>query len=152
MEQPLETGIVGQIVQEESGKVRHNVHGPLPDTFAQLQSSHQWHDESAMEDLLDKGLIRSIGISNFSYRQTVEAVQAMKRHVVSSTQMSYSLAHRDIEKEILPYCKKENIAVIAYFPLGHGKLAKESSGVNEIIAKRSNHLKPSQVALSLPIQ
>ncbi len=102
----------------------------------------------AMEDLLDKGLIRSIGISNFSYRQTVEAVQAMKRHVVSSTQMSYSLAHRDIEKEILPYCKKENIAVIAYFPLGHGKLAKESSGVNEIIAKRSNHLKPSQVALS----
>jgi diketogulonate reductase-like aldo/keto reductase len=102
----------------------------------------------AMEDLLDKGLIRSIRISNFSYRQTVEAVQAMKRHEVSSTQMSYSLVHRDIAREILPYCEKEKIAVIAYFPLGHGKLAKNSSGINEIIAKRTNHLKPSQVALS----
>jgi len=102
----------------------------------------------AMEDLLDKGLIRSIGISNFSFRQTVEAVQAMKRHEISSTQMSYSLAHREIEREILPYCEKEKIAVIAYFPLGHGKLAKDSSGVSEIITKRSNHLKPSQVALS----
>jgi diketogulonate reductase-like aldo/keto reductase len=71
----------------------------------------------AMEDLLDKGLIRSIGISNFSYGQTVEAVQAMKRHEISSTQMSYSLVHRDIEREILPYCEKEKIAVIAYFPL-----------------------------------
>jgi len=102
----------------------------------------------AMEDLLEKGLIRSIGISNFSFKQTVEAVQAMKRHEVSSTQMSYSLAHRDIEREILPYCEKEKIAVIAYFPLGHGKLAKDSPGVSEIITKRSNHLKPSQVALS----
>jgi len=102
----------------------------------------------AMEDLLDKGLIRSIGISNFSYGQTVEAVQAMKKHEVSSTQMSYSLAHRDVEREILPYCEKEKIAVIAYFPLGHGKLAKDSSGLSEIIAKRSGNLKPSQVALS----
>jgi diketogulonate reductase-like aldo/keto reductase len=101
----------------------------------------------AMEDLVDKGLIRSIGISNFSYKQTVEAVQAMKKHEVSSTQMNYSLAHRNIEKDILPYCEKEKMAVIAYYPLGHGKLAKGSSGIDEIIAKRSNQLKPSQVAL-----
>jgi diketogulonate reductase-like aldo/keto reductase len=40
------------------------------------------------EDLLDQGLIRSIRISNFSYKQTVDAVHAMKRHEAAQRLLS----------------------------------------------------------------
>lgn len=102
---------------------------------------------SAMEDLVEKGLIHSIGISNFSYSQLVEAVEATSKHEIASVQLNYNLAHRDVEKEILPYCEKERISLIAYFPLGHGKLARDSRGINEIVSKRSSKVSPSQVAL-----
>lgn len=103
---------------------------------------------NTMEDLVDKGLIRAIGISNFSYKQMLEAEESMKRHEISSTQLNYSLARRDLEKEILPHCEKERISVVAYFPLGHGKLSHSSTAFNEIISKRSGKLQPSQIALS----
>ena len=77
---------------------------------------------SAMEEMVDKGLIRYIGVSNFSLKQMIEANGALKKHRLASTQMPYHLADRRMEKETLPYCRKENIALLAYFPLGHGKL------------------------------
>jgi diketogulonate reductase-like aldo/keto reductase len=103
----------------------------------------------AMEKLLNDGLIRAIGISNFSMKQMQDAEAALKKAEISSTQMSYSLAHREIEKGILPHCEKENIAVIAYFPLGHGKLAGEFKGYSDVTSNvESKKWIPSQVALS----
>jgi diketogulonate reductase-like aldo/keto reductase len=78
---------------------------------------------AAMEEMVDKGLVRYIGVSNFSLPQMVEANAALKNHRLASTQMPYHLADRRMQKEILPYCRKEGMALLAYFPLGHGKLA-----------------------------
>ncbi len=92
---------------------------------------------SAMEKLVDRGLIRSIGVSNFSYNQMLEAESALKKHRLSSTQMNYNMLHRDVEREILPHCEKEKISMIAYYPLGHGKLAKKSyDAIEKICADR----------------
>lgn len=102
----------------------------------------------AMEDLVEKGLIRSIGISNFSHAQLVEAVGAMKKHEISSVQLNYNLAHREVEKEILPYCEREKIALIAYYPLGHGKLSRNPKGISEVVSSRSSKISATQVALS----
>lgn len=92
----------------------------------------------ALEKLVDEGLIRAIGISNFSYTQMLEAEEALKRQELSSTQMNYNMLHRDVEKEILPHCEKEKIAMIPYFPLAHGKLAGGGAGspIEEIASKR----------------
>jgi diketogulonate reductase-like aldo/keto reductase len=76
----------------------------------------------AMEEMVDRGLTRFIGISNFSVKQTVAASKAMKKYRIASIQMPYNLEDRRVEREILPLCKRENIAFLAYFPLGHGKL------------------------------
>jgi diketogulonate reductase-like aldo/keto reductase len=102
----------------------------------------------AMEKLVEDGLIRNIGVSNFSYTQMLEAESVLKKHNLSSTQMNYNMLHRDIEKEIIPHCEKEKIAMIAYFPLGHGKLARGSSNhaVDEICAKRK--ISYAQLALA----
>jgi diketogulonate reductase-like aldo/keto reductase len=100
---------------------------------------------SAMEEMVDMGLIRFIGVSNFSLKQMVDANGALRKYRLASTQMPYHLGDRRIEKEILPYCKKENIAVLAYFPLGHGSLV--SSELLADIGKGYGKTAP-QVALN----
>lgn len=99
----------------------------------------------ALEKLLDEGLVRAIGVSNFSYGQMIEAEHALKRHELSSTQMHYNVLHKDVEKEILPHCEKQKIAMIPYYPLAHGKLAGERGGIEKIA---SNH-KVSNSAVAL---
>lgn len=75
-----------------------------------------------MEEMVDKGLVKYIGVSNFSLKQMVEANGVLKKYRLASNQMPYHLADRRMEKEILPYCRREGIALLAYIPLGHGKL------------------------------
>ena len=74
----------------------------------------------AMEKLVRDGAIRNIGVSNFSVEQMEEAQEAMSREKIVSNQVEYSLLDRGVETEIIPYCSRENITVIAYSPLAQG--------------------------------
>jgi diketogulonate reductase-like aldo/keto reductase len=116
----------------------YQVHQPSP--FVPIRETM-----SAMEEMVDGGLIRYIGVSNFSLKQMVEANDSLKKYRLASTQMPYNLADREMEKEILPYCRKEDMALLAYFPLGHGRLA--SSGVLSSIGQKYGKTAP-QVALN----
>jgi diketogulonate reductase-like aldo/keto reductase len=98
-----------------------------------------------MEELLDQGKIRGIGVSNFSLKQMINANSSLRKVKVAAIQMEYSLVHRDIEKDILPYCRENGIAVLAYRPLGHGKLAMEQSRLKKLCEKYSKT--PAQIAL-----
>jgi len=80
----------------------------------------------AMEKLVNQGKIKYIGVSNFTLEQMKLAMQSTSKYEVVSNQVDYSLANRRIEKDLLPYCEREGIAVIAYYPLAHGKLTKNS--------------------------
>jgi len=100
----------------------------------------------AMEELLAQGKIMSVGVSNFSLQQLVEANAALKKSRLASNQMSYSLLDRSIERGILPYCEREGIAVMAYYPLAHGRLPSGERRLEEFARRRSKT--PSQVALN----
>jgi diketogulonate reductase-like aldo/keto reductase len=76
----------------------------------------------AMEELVARGKIRYIGVSNFSVAQVLEAREALPRSEIASNQVRYSLTHRSIESELLPFCEREKLTVIAYSPLDTGKL------------------------------
>jgi diketogulonate reductase-like aldo/keto reductase len=78
----------------------------------------------AMEELVSHGKIRYIGISNFSVTQTLKAREALPRSEIVSNQLRYSLTHRSIEAELLPFCEKEKLTVIAYQPLDSGRLPR----------------------------
>jgi diketogulonate reductase-like aldo/keto reductase len=116
----------------------YQVHQPSP--FVPIRETM-----SAMEDMVDRGLIRYIGVSNFSLKQMIDANGALKKYRLASTQMPYHLADRRMEKEILPYCRKENMALLAYFPLGHGKLS--SGRVLTSVGQKHGKTAP-QVALN----
>jgi diketogulonate reductase-like aldo/keto reductase len=72
----------------------------------------------AMEDLVDAGKVRYIGVSNFSLEQLARAQAAMRRHPIVSNQVRYNLADRSIESGLLEYCQSQGITILAYSPLG----------------------------------
>ena len=78
--------------------------------------------EEAWETLAQlqrEGKVRYIGVSNYNVEQ-MKKCQAIAP--VSSLQPPYSLISRDYEKEILPFCKENNIGVIVYSPMASGLL------------------------------
>lgn len=77
----------------------------------------------AMEELVDSGRVRHIGVSNFSVRELEEARSVMTRYPIVSNQVHYSLKRRGIERDLLPYCQENQITVLAYTPLASGSLA-----------------------------
>jgi aryl-alcohol dehydrogenase-like predicted oxidoreductase len=74
---------------------------------------------AAMVELRDEGLVRHIGVSNFSAAQ-MRRIQGIAP--VETLQPQYSLIEREIEREVLPYAESEGIGVIVYSPMGSGLL------------------------------
>jgi len=73
----------------------------------------------AMNDLKDQGKIRAIGVSNFNRAQLEEARQHAE---IVSLQPPYSLFWRQVEKETMPFCKENDISILAYSSLAQGIL------------------------------
>ncbi len=104
----------------------------------------------AMEKLVNDGLVKHIGVSNFSVQQMKEARQALSKQQVVSNQVEYSLLERSVESDIVPYCEREEITVIAYSPLAQGKIPRGRSGPFTTLDQVASKLERSrnQVALS----
>lgn len=104
----------------------------------------------AMEKLVDDGKIRHIGVSNFSVEQMKKAQEALKKYDVVSNQVEFSMLAREQEKEVLPYCQKNGITLIAYSPFGHGKFFTGRNRalpvLNELAGKYGKT--PAQIALN----
>jgi aryl-alcohol dehydrogenase-like predicted oxidoreductase len=82
---------------------------------------HGFEDALAeMLKLRDEGKIRWIGVSNFTVEETA---QAQRVAGIVSVQPGYSLLEREIEVDLLPWCRGEGVGVIAYSPLARGLLA-----------------------------
>jgi aryl-alcohol dehydrogenase-like predicted oxidoreductase len=75
---------------------------------------------SALNKLKEQGKIRAIGVSNFSPTQIEEA---SKYGRIDSLQPPYSLFWRQVEKDAMPYCVKNNISILAYSSLAQGLLS-----------------------------
>jgi diketogulonate reductase-like aldo/keto reductase len=74
----------------------------------------------AMEELVDMGKVRFIGVSNFSVPQLKKAQASLRKYKIASNQIRYSLVDRRIEFGLLRYCEVNQITVIAYSPLARG--------------------------------
>ena len=76
----------------------------------------------AFERLVNLGLIKYIGVSNFPPELLESARSCLAREDVVSNQVRYNLIERDAEKEILPYIEQEGLSLIAWSPLAQGAL------------------------------
>lgn len=95
-----------------------------PDPWEQVPLKHTM---KAMEQLYKEGKIRAIGVSNFAVRDLEEARKYLSVTDIVSNQVRYNMLQREIEEEVLPYCKKENITIIAWSPIAQGALTGKYS-------------------------
>lgn len=73
----------------------------------------------ALQELVDEGKIRHVGVSNFD----VEQVDKFARwRAVETLQPPYHLFRRGVEADLLPYAQEHDIGVLVYGPLAHGLL------------------------------
>ncbi len=99
--------------------------------YIDLYQTH-WQDpttpiEETMNELLKlkgEGKIKMIGVSNATTSQMDEYRRVGQ---IDSDQESYSMLDRKKESDNLPYCKKNNIAFLAYSPLARGLLTGKIS-------------------------
>jgi diketogulonate reductase-like aldo/keto reductase len=104
----------------------------------------------AMEKLVDEGMIKFIGVSNFDVEQLREAQNGLVKHRIACNQVLYHLAYRGIERDLLPYCAENGIAIVGYSPFGHGNFPSSHSRGGKVlaeIAKRHNRT-VRQIALN----
>jgi len=108
----------------------------------------------AMEKLVSDGLTRHIGVSNFSVEQMKEAQQSLSHEKIVSNQVEFSLVDRSVEARILPYCQKEGLTLIAYSPLGQGKIPRGRGSSFKVLDEIAAKLDKSrnQVALGWVLQ
>lgn len=95
---------------------------PLAETFA------------AFEDLKAAGKIRHYGVSNFDVDDLDELAAEVPEARCAANQVQYNLSDRGIEWDLYPRCQKDGIAVMAYCPLGQGRLIS-NAGLGAIAQK-----------------
>ena len=72
----------------------------------------------AMEALVAAGKIRFVGVSNFDVDHMRAAMAALTRERLACNQVLYNLATRGIERDLIPTCQQEGIAIVGYTPFG----------------------------------
>jgi aryl-alcohol dehydrogenase-like predicted oxidoreductase len=74
----------------------------------------------ALNELKSAGYIRAIGVSNV----TLEMLDEYSRYGrIDSDQEKYSIIDRNIESDLLPWCRKNSASILAYSPLSQGLLS-----------------------------
>jgi len=95
----------------------YQMHWPDPDEDVE----EAWEE---MAKLKDEGKVRYIGVCNFNIEQ-LERIRKIAE--ASSLQPPYSMLHREPEDELLGYCARNNIGVVAYSPMQRGLLTGKFS-------------------------
>jgi aryl-alcohol dehydrogenase-like predicted oxidoreductase len=123
----------------DGGQSRYHIKRAVENSLQRLQTDyidlyqvHRFDEETPLEetlgvldDLVHQGKVRYIGCSNFASWQIakahgISALRGFQRY--ESVQPQYSIIAREIESELLPFCKSDNVGVIVYSPLGRGLL------------------------------
>jgi aryl-alcohol dehydrogenase-like predicted oxidoreductase len=125
----------------------------VDDSLQRLQTDHidiyqvHWPDPlvpieetaGAMRTLFEQGKIGAIGVSNFSVAQMELFRSVAPLHVL---QPPYNLFERRIEAEILPYCRKNNIATLGYGALCRGLLSGRMQADTKFAGDDLRHTDP----------
>jgi len=103
----------------------------------------------AMEKLVERKLIRFIGVSNFYISEVEEAKSHLSQNEIVANQVDYSLLVRGRERDLIPYCQKNQITIMAFKPLARPS-AEGGLPQNEFLREigKKYGKTPAQVALN----
>lgn len=101
----------------------------------------------AFVSLKDRGLIRDYGVSNFDTTDLDEASALPGGDAIATDQVLYNLEHRGVEWDLLPWCRKRGIPLMAYSPLGSSGAPLLRERALAAVAERHG-VTPARVALA----
>lgn len=101
----------------------------------------------AFTRLVERGLIRHYGVSNFDCADLDEALALAGGADIATNQVLYNLAERGIEWDLLPRCRERGMPLMAYSPLGSDSPSLRAHPALSAMAKRLA-VSPSRVALA----
>ncbi|HXZ22179.1 MAG TPA: aldo/keto reductase [Pseudolabrys sp.] len=106
---------------------------------------------TAFEKLRSAGKIRAWGVSNFKVSQMENLLRIPRGDRCTTNQVPYSLGDRAIERDLLPWCKRHDMPIMAYSPLGGAKSSLlRDPAVTRIAA--AHGCSPAAVALAWAIR
>lgn len=109
---------------------------------------------STLAEVVNAGLTRAVGVSNFNTEQTKMANETLLAAGVplASNQVEYSLFDRRIERNgLLEYCLENEITIIAYSPLAKGMATGKYGPENPPSGVRKRMYPPEKLAQYLPL-
>ena len=127
----------------------YQVHWPDPWSQVPLRETMK-----ALEALHRAGRIRNIGVSNFAVRDLEEARSHLSRADIASNQVRYNMLQREVEAEVLPYCKREGIAILAWSPIGKGVLTgkyHDGKKPKDRVRAEEDLFKPANLRATAPL-
>lgn len=102
--------------------------------YVDLLQIHRWDYNTpieetleALNDVVKSGKVRYIGASSMHAHQFAQALELQKQHGWApfvTMQDHYNLIYREEEREMLPLCSQEGVAVIPWSPLARGRLTR----------------------------
>jgi diketogulonate reductase-like aldo/keto reductase len=104
---------------------------------------------SAMEELVDQGKIRFIGVSNFWLCDLRNAQKAMRKYKIVSDQIRYNLIDRSVDHDLLPYCREQNITIIAHSPLANDLSCLTANDPDRVLEKIANRVNKTVAQIAL---
>ena len=103
----------------------------------------------AMDKMVDEGLVKNIGVSNFD-SALIEEAQSYAAHKIVNNQIHYSLYARAYEDNgTLEYCRKNNILISAYRPWGVGKSFGMPEGALPVLENLGKKYQKTAVQVAL---
>lgn len=103
----------------------------------------------AFEELMDAGKIGAWGVSNFDTDDMEELFSVPGGRRCAANQVLFNLARRGIEYDLLPWCQKHGVPVMAYSPIEQGRILHNPELIR--IAK-ANQATPAQIALAFVLE
>jgi len=138
-----------------AGASRGHIHDQVAASLERLQTDHidlyQIHgfdaatpiEETlyALDSLVRRGVVRYIGLSNWAAWQVAKAVgiaEASRYAPIASLQAYYTLAGRDLEREVIPMLRSEGVGLMVWSPLAGGFLSGKYTREGEGEGRRAN--------------
>ena len=138
----ISAGITGQ---QHIERILNQSLANLGMDYVDLYIYHMWDWQTPIEDILDglnravqAGKVRYIGISNCFAWQLAKANTIAEREGFAkfvSIQGHYNLLFREEEREMVPYCNEENIALTPYSALASGRLSRKPGETSNRLEK-----------------
>jgi diketogulonate reductase-like aldo/keto reductase len=124
----------------------------LQASYLDLYLIHQFNPDISLEEtmramdyLIEKKLIKHIGVCNFTVEQ-IEKAQSYTKNKIVANQSHYNVMFREPEESgIIEYCQKQDIMIIAWRPFEENLLTEKTKAVLDELAKKYK-ITPSQVA------